>query len=117
MEIKLESINKMFRRAELLWSLYEMNKKEENELLPKIDAVNDEGVDIMREVPHGSLRDEALKRVDYKFQGLCEELKTKKDRASHWFDLYTEVKLVIIELGLLDEYADYRYNTKKGLIK
>lgn len=117
MEIKLESINKMFKRAELLWSLYEMNKKEENELLPKIDAVNDDGVELMREMPECALKDESLKMNQNVFQGLCEELKTKKDRASHWFDLYTEVKLVIIELGLLDEYADYRYNVKKGLIK
>ena len=115
MEIKLEKVVSVFEHLERLHQLYVMNQNEAKALIPQIDDVNDDGIEIMREVPHGTLRDEALKIVDRKFQALTEEYKSKMERANHWASLYAELDLVITKLGLYQEYDAYKTAHRKDV--
>jgi hypothetical protein len=112
MEIKLEKVVSVFEHLERLHQLYVMNQNEAKALIPQIDDVNDDGVEIIRDM-FGEAKDEALKINDAKFQALTEEYKTKMDRANHWASLYAELDLVITKLGLYQEYDAYKSAHRK----
>jgi hypothetical protein len=108
MEIKLEKVVSVFEHLERLHQLCVMNQNEANALIPQIDDVNDNGIEIYREMPDGASKVEAMNINNSKFQALTEEYKTKMDRANHWASLYAELDLVITKLGLYKEYEDYK---------
>jgi hypothetical protein len=115
MEIKLEKVVSVFEHLERLHQLYVMNQNEAKALIPQIDDVNDDGVELMREMPDGASKVEAMNIINDKFQGLTEEYKSKMERANHWASLYAELDLVITKLGLYQEYDAYKTAHRKDV--
>jgi hypothetical protein len=115
MEIKLENVVSVFEHLEALHRLYVLNQNEAKALIPQIEDVNDDGIEIYREMPDGASKVEALNINHSKFQALTEEYKTKMDRANHWASLYAELDLVITKLGLYQEYDAYKSAHRKDV--